>query len=100
MQAIQMHVENAVAHAKQDMGIQKTGRNEMPLSTFLLGHEGQSFLRNRRQKGEGFCSNRPDPLPTDRGPALAGARADNPLRLPSRTLCSDSEVALRLAGSC
>ena len=52
MQAIQMHVENTVAHAKEEMGIQKSGRNEMPLSTFLLGHEGQSFLRNRRQKGK------------------------------------------------
>jgi hypothetical protein len=51
MQAIQMHVENTVAHAKEEMGIQKTGRNEMPLSTFRLDHEGQSFLRNRRQKG-------------------------------------------------
>ena len=51
MQAIQMHVENTVAHAKEEVGIQKTGRNEMPLRIFLLGHEGQSFLRNRRQKG-------------------------------------------------
>jgi hypothetical protein len=45
MQTIQMHVENAVAHAKEEMGIQKTGRIKMPLRTFLLGHEGQSFLR-------------------------------------------------------
>ena len=35
-------------------GGQKTGRNEMPLRTFCLSHEGQSFLRNRRQKGEIF----------------------------------------------
>ncbi len=48
MQAIQMHVENTVAHAKEEMGIQKSGRNEMPLRTFRLDHEGQSFLRNRR----------------------------------------------------
>jgi hypothetical protein len=34
MQAIPMHVENAVAHAKEEMGIQKTGRNKMPFSTF------------------------------------------------------------------
>ena len=52
MQAIQMHVENTVAHAKEEMGIQKTGRNEMPLRTFLLDHEGQCFVRNRRQKGK------------------------------------------------
>ena len=52
MQAIQMHVENKVAHANEEMGIQKTGRNEMPLPTLLLDHEGQSFLRNRRQKGK------------------------------------------------
>jgi hypothetical protein len=51
MQAIQMHVENKVAHAKEEMGIQKTGRNEMPLRTFRLSHEGQSFLRILRQKG-------------------------------------------------
>ena len=100
MQAIQMHVENTVAHAKEEMGIQKTGRNEMPLRTLLLDHEGQSFLRNRRQKGEGFCRNGPGPLPADRGPASAGARADDPVRLPSLTLCSDSKVALRLASSC
>ena len=67
----------------------------MPLRTFRLSHEGQSFLRNRR-----FCRNGPGPLPTDRGPASAGACADDPLRLQSLTLCSDSEVALRLAGSC
>ncbi len=48
----------------------------MPLRTFLLGHEGQSFLCNQRQKGEGFCRNGPGPFPTDRGPASAGARAD------------------------
>jgi hypothetical protein len=54
MQAIQMHVENTVAHAKEEMGIQKSGRNEMPLRTFRLDHEGQSFLRNWRQKGEGI----------------------------------------------
>jgi hypothetical protein len=45
MQANQMQVENAVAHAKEEMGIQETGRNEMPLHTLLLDHEGQSFLR-------------------------------------------------------
>ena len=38
--------------------------------------------------------------PPSPGPASAGARADDPLRLSSLTLCSDSEVALRLAGSC
>jgi hypothetical protein len=79
MQAIQMHVKNTVAHAKEEMGIQKTGRNEMPLRTFRLSHESQSFLRNRHQKGEGFCRNGPGPSPTDRGPASAGARADDPL---------------------
>ena len=52
MQAITMHVKNTVAHAKEEMGIQKTGRNKMPLRTFRLSHEGQSFLRNRRQKGK------------------------------------------------
>ena len=72
----------------------------MPLRTLLLDHEGQSFLRNRRQKGEGFCRNGPGPLPTDRGLASAGALADDPLRLPSLTLCSDSEVSLHLDGSC
>ena len=70
----------------------------MPLRTLLLVHEGKSFLRNLRQKGERFCRNGPSPLSTDRGPGSAGARADDPLRLPSLTLCSDSEVALRLAG--
>jgi hypothetical protein len=95
-----MHVENIVAHAKEEMGTQRTGRNKMPLSTFLLGHEGQTFLRNGRQKGEGFCSNCPGFLPTDRGQASAGARADDPLWLPSLKLCSDSEVELLLAGSC
>jgi hypothetical protein len=81
-------------------GGQKSGRIEMLLRTFRLGHEGQSFLRNRRQKGEGFCRNGPGPLPTDRGPASAGACADDPVRLPSLTLCSDSKVVLHLAGSC
>ena len=33
-------------------GGQKSGRNEMPLRTFRLSHESQSFLRNRRQKGK------------------------------------------------
>jgi hypothetical protein len=61
MQAIQMHVENKVAHANEEMGIQKTGRNEMPLSTFRLGHEGQSFLRNRRQKGKDSAVTVPTP---------------------------------------
>jgi hypothetical protein len=59
---------------------------------------GPVFLRNLRQKGERFCRNGPSPLSTDRGPGSAGARADDPLRLPSLTLCSDSEVVLRLAG--
>jgi hypothetical protein len=61
MQAIQMHVENTVAHAKEEMGIQKTGRNEMPLRTFRLSHEGQSFLRNRRQKGKDSAVTVPAP---------------------------------------
>ena len=61
MQAIQMHVENTVAHAKEDMGIQKTGRNEMPFRTFLLSHESQSFLRNRRQKGKDSAVTVPAP---------------------------------------
>ncbi len=39
-------------------------------------------------------------VPPSPGPASAGARADGPVMLPSLTLCSDSEVALRLAGSC
>ena len=47
------------------------------------GSRGPVFLRNRRQKGEGFCCNGPCPLPADRGLASAGARADDPLRLPS-----------------
>jgi hypothetical protein len=60
MQAIQMHVEKAVAHAKEEMGIQKSGRNEMPLRTFRLDHEGQRHCApfawitrasNQRQKG-------------------------------------------------
>ena len=61
MQAIQMHVENTVAHAKEEMGIQKTGRNKMPLRTFRLSHEGQSFLRNRRQKGKDSAVTVPAP---------------------------------------
>ncbi len=63
MQAIQMHVENTVAHAKEEMGIQKSGQNEMPLRTFRLSHESQSFLRNRRQKGTG-ARLRPGPVLT------------------------------------
>jgi hypothetical protein len=55
------------------------------------------FCVTGAKRGEGFCHNGPGPLPTDRGPASAGARADNPLRLPSLTLCPDSEVALLLA---
>ena len=51
MQAIQMHVENTVAHAKEEMGIQKSGRNEMPLSTFRLDHEDQSFCVTGTTKG-------------------------------------------------
>jgi hypothetical protein len=51
MQAIQMHVENTVAHAKEEMGIQKSGRNEMQLSTFRLDHEGQSFCVTGAEKG-------------------------------------------------
>jgi hypothetical protein len=101
MQAIQMHVENTVAHAKEEMGIQKSGRNEMPLSTFRLDHEDQSFcVTGAKKRGKGFCRNGPGLSPTDRGLASAGARADDPLRLPSLTLSSDSEVALRLAGTC
>jgi hypothetical protein len=38
MQAIQIHVKNTVAQAKEEMGIEKTGRNEMPLRTFRLSH--------------------------------------------------------------
>jgi hypothetical protein len=65
------------------------------------GSRGPVFLRNRHHKrGKGFCRNGPGPLPTDRGPASAGACADDPLRPPRLTLCCDSEVALRLAGSC
>jgi hypothetical protein len=70
MQAIQMHVENKVAHANEEMGIQKTGRNEMPLSTFRLGHEGQSFLRNRRQKGKDSAVTVPTPYRLRLGPVL------------------------------
>jgi hypothetical protein len=51
MQAIQMHVVKTVAHAKEEMGIQKTGRNEMPLSTFRLSHEGQSFCVTGAKRG-------------------------------------------------
>ena len=51
MQAIQMHVEYTVAHAKEEMGIQKTGRNEMPLYTFRLIHEGQSFCVTGAKRG-------------------------------------------------
>ena len=61
MQAIQMHVENTVAHAKEEMGIQKTGRNEMPLRTFRLSHEGPVFLLNRRQKGKDSAVTVPAP---------------------------------------
>ena len=61
MQAIQMLVEKAVAHAKEEMGIQKTGRNEMSFRTFLLSHESQSFLRNRRQKGKDSAVTVPAP---------------------------------------
>jgi hypothetical protein len=61
MQAIQMHVENTVAHAKEEMGIQKTGQNEMPLRTFCLSHKGQSFLRNWRQKGKDSAITVPAP---------------------------------------
>jgi hypothetical protein len=76
MQAIQMHVENTVADAKEEMGIQKSGRNEMPLRTFRLDHEGQSFLRNRRQKGgkdsavTGPASCRPTGARLQLGPVL------------------------------
>jgi hypothetical protein len=51
MQAIQMHVENTVAHAMEEMGIQKTGRNEMPFRTFRLIHEGQSFSVTSAKRG-------------------------------------------------
>jgi hypothetical protein len=70
----------------------------MPLRTLLLDHEGRSCLRNRRQKGKRFRHNGSGPLPTDRGPDSAGARADCPLRLQSLTLCSDSYFALCLPG--
>jgi hypothetical protein len=53
MQAIQMHVENTVAHVKEEMGIQKTGGNEMPLRTFHLSHEGQSFCVTGAKSLEG-----------------------------------------------
>ena len=33
----------------------------MPLRTFRLGHEGQSFLRNRRQKGKDSAVTVPAP---------------------------------------
>jgi hypothetical protein len=46
-----LHVENTVAHAKEEMGIQKTGRNEMPLRTFRLSHEGQSFCVTSAKRG-------------------------------------------------
>jgi hypothetical protein len=52
MQANQMQVEKCSGSCEGRNGNPKTGRNEMPLRTFLLDHEGQSFLRNRRQKGE------------------------------------------------
>jgi hypothetical protein len=58
------------------------------------------FCVTGAKRGKGFCRNGPGLSPTDRGPASAGARADDPLRPPSLTLSSDSEVALRLAGSC
>jgi hypothetical protein len=51
MQANQMQVENAVAHAKEEMGIQKSGRNELPLRTFRLSHEGQSFCVTSAKRG-------------------------------------------------
>jgi hypothetical protein len=111
----------------------------MPLHTLHLSHEGQPFLRNRRQKEKDSAVTvlapyrptgarlRPGPVltiprgfrvsryaltpklrcallalagPPSPGPASAGARADDPVRLPSLSLCSDSEVALLLAGSC
>ena len=40
---------------------QKTGRNEMPLRTFRLSHEGPVFLRNRRQKGKDSAVTVPAP---------------------------------------
>ena len=75
MQAIQMHVENTVAHAKEEMGIQKSGRNEMPLRTFRLGHEGQSFCVTGAKKGKDSAVTVPAPyLPTGawlrQGPVL------------------------------
>ena len=42
-------------------GNPKTGRNEMPLHILLLDHEGQSFLRNRRQKGRDSAVTVPAP---------------------------------------
>ena len=51
MQAIQMHVENTVAHAKEEMGIPKSGQKEMPLRTFHLDHEDQSFCVTGAKKG-------------------------------------------------
>jgi hypothetical protein len=43
MQAVQMHVENTVAHAKEEIGIQKTGRNEMAHAKEEIGSQADGL---------------------------------------------------------
>jgi hypothetical protein len=51
MQAIQMHVENTVAHAEEEMGIQKTGRKNA-ITHLSPDSRGAVFFRNPRKKGK------------------------------------------------
>jgi hypothetical protein len=52
MQAIQMHVENTVAHAKEEMGIQKNRTKRDAITHLSPKSRELVFLRNRRQKGK------------------------------------------------
>ena len=61
MQAIQMRVENTVAHAKEEMGIQKNRTKRIAIAHLSPESREPVFLRNRRQKGTDSAATVPAP---------------------------------------